>query len=85
METPVDPINFNSTMELTILKLGPAQRSQKQQDRLINHFVKWYSYAISKEKGKELKLEELAEKLQKLDEEYPELTEVQTVAESKGR
>ena len=64
------------------LRLDPARRSQKQQDRLINHFVKWYSYAISKEKGKELRLEELAEKLQKLDEEYPELTEVQTVTSS---
>jgi hypothetical protein len=64
------------------LKLGPARRTQKQQDRLINHFVKWYSYAISKERAKELKLEEVAEKLQKLAEEYPELTEVQTVSEN---
>jgi hypothetical protein len=68
-----------------ILKQVPERRTQKQQDRLINHFVKWYSYAISKEKGKELKLEELAGKLQKLDEEYPELTEAQTVCESASR
>jgi hypothetical protein len=63
-----------------ILRLDPSQRTQKQQDRLTDHFVRFYGIPAGKERYEELKLKELAEKLDKLAEEYPGLTEAQTIA-----
>ena len=65
-----------------IIKIPPDKRTQKEQDRLTDHFVRWYYPSITKEKLKELRFEELGKKLQSLEEEYPELTEAQTMAES---
>jgi Protein of unknown function (DUF1553)/Protein of unknown function (DUF1549)/Planctomycete cytochrome C len=65
-----------------ILKLDPSQRTQKQQDGLTDHFINWYNLVIPKEKYEELKFKELQEKLQKLKEEYPGLSEAQTLAEN---
>jgi len=64
------------------LRLDPAHRTQKQQDKLTDHFVKWYNLVVTKERIKELKFEELDQKLQQLAEEYPELTEAQTLGEN---
>jgi hypothetical protein len=68
-----------------ILKLDPSQRTQKQQDRLTDHFIQWYSLVLPKERYEELKFNDLQEQLAKLREEYPELTEAQTLGESPQR
>jgi len=62
-----------------ILRMDPSQRTPKQEDRLVDHFVQYYSIAGGDKRYEELKFKELAEKLQKLEEEYPELTEAPTV------
>jgi hypothetical protein len=64
-----------------ILRLAPARRTQKQQDQLTDHFIKWYGL-VSEERYKELKFAELQEKLEQLDDEYPQLSEAPTVAEN---
>ena len=64
------------------LRLDPLQRTRKQQDKLTDHFVKWYNLVVTKERIEELKFEELAQKLEELAEEYPALTEAQTIAEN---
>ncbi len=65
-----------------ILRLDPSKRSQKQQNRLTDHCVRFYGIPAGKERYEELKFKELTEKLDKLEEEYPELTEAQTIAEN---
>ena len=55
---------------LEILKLDPAKRTQKQQDRLTDHFVKWYAETVTKERYKQLGFEELGKKLEQLEEEF---------------
>jgi hypothetical protein len=64
-----------------ILRLEPAKRTPKQQDQLVDHFVKYYSIPAGDKLYAELKFKELSERLQKLEEEYPELTEAPAVAE----
>ena len=65
-----------------ILKLDPSQRTQKQQDQLTDHVIQWYDDVVSEERYKELKFKELREKLEKLAEEYPALSEAQTLAQN---
>jgi Protein of unknown function (DUF1553)/Protein of unknown function (DUF1549)/Planctomycete cytochrome C len=65
-----------------IVKMERSKRTQKQQDKLIDHFVQWYSLVVPKERYEELKFKELQEKLVELAERYPGLTEAQTLAES---
>jgi hypothetical protein len=62
-----------------ILRLDPSKRTPKQENRLVDHFVQYYSIAGGDKRYEELKFKELAEKLQKLEDEYPELTEAPTV------
>jgi uncharacterized protein DUF1553/uncharacterized protein DUF1549/cytochrome c len=63
-----------------ILKLAPSQRTQKQKDKLTNYFIKFYADIVGEERAKELKLKELDGKLAKLAEEFPGLSEAQTLA-----
>jgi len=65
-----------------ILRLDPARRTQKQQNKLTDHVVKFYGIPAGKERYEELKFKELTEKLEKLADEYPGLTEAQTIAAS---
>jgi hypothetical protein len=65
-----------------ILRLDPSQRTQKQQNKLTDHVVRFYGIPAGKERYEELKFKELTEKLDKLEEEYPGLTEAQTIAEN---
>jgi hypothetical protein len=65
-----------------ILRLAPVERSQKQQDELTNHFIKWYGIVVGEDRYKELKFKELQEKLEQLDEEYPPLSEAPAMAEN---
>ena len=60
-------------------------RSAREQDALVDYFVKSSAGAIGKEKYDGLKLKELSEKLKKLDEQYPRLSTLMTLAESGAR
>ena len=47
--------------------------------------MKWYAETVTKERYKQLGFEELGKKLEQLEEEYPELTEAQTIGGSLER
>jgi len=68
----------------TLLK-KPSERTAREQDALVDYFVKSSAGAIGKEKYDGLKLKELSEKLKKLDEQYPRLSTLMTLAESGTR
>ncbi len=57
------------------LLAGPEKRTARENDAMTRHFVQYYGGAIvSKERLKELRWDELKEKLKKLDEELPSLS-----------
>ncbi|MBM3801345.1 MAG: DUF1549 domain-containing protein [Acidimicrobiia bacterium] len=64
------------------LRFDPNRRTQKQEDLLTDHFVKWYNLVVTKQRIDELKFEELDGKLEKLAEQFPLLTEAQVIAEN---
>jgi hypothetical protein len=65
-----------------ILRIESSRRTQKQQDQMTDHFVKWYGLVLPPGKYKELKFDELRDKLEKLEEEYPPLSEAPAMAEN---
>ncbi len=65
-----------------ILLQKPAERGAREHDALVDYFVKYSAGGIGKEKYEELKLKELTEKLKKLDEQYPRISILMTLAES---
>ncbi len=65
-----------------ILRTHPAYRTQKQQDRLIDHFVRFSRETFGRKRFEELKFKELTEKLKQLKREYPQLTEAQIIVEN---
>jgi len=65
-----------------ILRATPSERTPKQNDKLTDYFLSNYSAAVSEEEYKKLGFRELGEKLNKLAEEYPGLSEAQTLAVS---
>jgi hypothetical protein len=67
--------------ERQILLTSPDKRTQKEQDKLTDHFLEWYSAVVSKERYAELKFKELRDKLAKLKQSCPALSEAQTIAE----
>jgi mono/diheme cytochrome c family protein len=67
--------------ERQILLKEPAQRTEKERNKLTDHFLEWYSAVVSKERYEELKFKELRNKLKQLDDGCPSLTQAQTIAE----
>jgi hypothetical protein len=65
-----------------ILRKPPSQRSQKEHDKLTDHFVQYYGIVLQKEQYKELKFSDLLKKLAEVDERYPGLTEAQSFIEN---
>ena len=65
-----------------IVKLDPALRTPKQRDKLTYHFVRFSGEPFGEMKYKELKFKELLDKLKKLKEEYPGLSEAQILVEN---
>ncbi len=61
--------------ERQILLTDPAGRTQKEQDKLTDHFLEWYSAVTSKEQYTELKFKELREKIAALKQSCPALSE----------
>ena len=62
-----------------------SERTDREQDALVDHFVKSSSAGIGKEKYDALKLKELADKLKTLEEKYPRLSTAMTLAEDSER
>jgi hypothetical protein len=67
--------------ERKILLKDPAERTRKESDKLTDHFLEWYSAVVSKERYAQLKFKELREKLAKLRETYPALTEASGIVD----
>ncbi|HAW30208.1 MAG TPA: hypothetical protein DCY03_19145, partial [Planctomycetaceae bacterium] len=65
---------------LEILKMEPAQRSQRQQDDLLDYFL-GRGHLVNGDQFKELKLNELARKLGELRKEYPAVSRAPAVRE----
>ncbi len=65
-----------------ILLKEPAERTQKEQDRLTDHIIRFYMIAGGKERYDALKFKELGEKLDQLSEQFPGLTEAPIIAEN---
>lgn len=65
---------------LEIVKLDPEQRSQRQQDDLLDYFLA-RGHIVSGEKFKELKLAALAKNLAALKQEYPPVSRAPAIQE----
>lgn len=65
-----------------LIRLNPSQRTQKQQERIIGHFLQFYSGAMKLEGFKEVKVNELQQKMAQLAKQYPELSEAQVISEN---
>ena len=65
-----------------ILMKDPAARTQKEQERLTDHIVRFYPIPEGKERYEALKFKELGEKLDQLSEQFPGLTEAPIIAEN---
>ncbi|MGH9338635.1 MAG: PSD1 and planctomycete cytochrome C domain-containing protein [Acidobacteriota bacterium] len=64
-----------------ILRTLASQRTAEDQEALTDHMLEFYWIVTTKERLEELKFKELLQKLQQLHQEYPEVTEAQTIAE----
>ena len=65
-----------------IVEKDPTDRTGKETDGIIDHFVKNYHRVITKEFNEELNYEDIFEKIQELKENFPSISEAQTIAES---
>ncbi len=65
-----------------IVEKDPADRTRKEADGIIDHFVKNYHRVITKEFNEELNYEDIFEKIQQHKEEFPSISEAQAIAES---
>jgi len=68
-----------------IVQLAPAKRTARQQDILTDHFVRNAHFAYGNKRWKELKLDELDQKLTALKKQHPQLTQAMTLAEDPDR
>lgn len=83
-------VNYDSYSKIVdhgraILLKAPADRTEREQAALVDYFAKSSSGAIGKETYDALKLKELSEKLKKLDDQYPRLSTLMTLANSRSQ
>jgi len=64
------------------MTLNPSQRTRKQQDVLTDAFVFFFRQSFGKQKHEARRMGDFSARWTKLREEYPGLTEVQTLAEN---
>ena len=67
-----------------ILRLDPARRSAAQQDALTDHMIKWYGLVAGSERYKALRFDQLKEKLERLEEEFPPLSQAPAMEQSRS-
>ncbi|MBM3801890.1 MAG: DUF1553 domain-containing protein [Acidimicrobiia bacterium] len=68
-----------------ILRKDPTQRTEREQDSLVDHFVGNYHRVISQERNNELKFKELRKALEELQAGLPDVTRAYVVAEEAER
>ncbi|MBL8292775.1 MAG: PSD1 domain-containing protein, partial [Bryobacterales bacterium] len=61
--------------ERQILLKDLAKRTEKERDKLTDHFLEWYSAVVTKQRYAELKFDELRKKLAALRSQFPEVTQ----------
>ncbi len=64
-----------------ILRTPEAKRTVRERDILTDHFLRNYHFAVGQKPYAEVKFKELDEKLRKLKEEFPQLTQAMVVVE----
>ncbi|MBI3682779.1 MAG: PSD1 domain-containing protein [Acidobacteria bacterium] len=67
-----------------IIGIPPHQRTGREKDILTDHFIRNYHFAVGPKKYEQVKFKELDEKLRKLHDEYPQLSQALAVAEAPG-
>lgn len=65
--------------ERQILLKDPAKRTEKERDKLTDHFLEWYSAVVTKQRYAELKFEELRKKLAALRSQFLEITQAPVI------
>ncbi len=83
-------VTFDSFSKLVdngprILHTPVGRRTRREQEAIENHFAKSAAAGFGKKRFDELKLKELSDKLQALNEKYPALSIVMTLAEEDRR
>ncbi|MBM3726824.1 MAG: DUF1549 domain-containing protein [Acidobacteria bacterium] len=68
-----------------IIAIAPARRTPRQQDILIDHFVKNYHFAVGQKRYGEVKFKELDQKLLQLRQTYPQLSQAMAVEDGPAR
>jgi mono/diheme cytochrome c family protein len=89
-KSPLWDITYDAYSKLVdhgteILVKKPSERTEREQDALIDFFIKRSQGSIGKERYEKLKVADLGKKLEKLDQQYPRLSQVMTLAESGRR
>ncbi len=64
-----------------ILHIPMEKRTHRERDILTTHFIRNYHFAVGQKKADEAKTKQLDEKLRKLRDEYPQLTQAMSFAE----
>lgn len=64
-----------------ILRIPEEKRTQRERDVLTDHFLRNYHFAVGQKPYAEVKFKELDEKLRKLKDEFPQLTQAMVVVE----
>ncbi|HUQ94845.1 MAG TPA: PSD1 and planctomycete cytochrome C domain-containing protein [Bryobacteraceae bacterium] len=67
-----------------IMRIPPGRRTPRERDVLVDHFIRNYHFAVGPKAYAETRFKELDEKLKKLKEEYPQLTQAMTVAQEQS-
>ena len=67
-----------------ILRTNPADRTRKEEKRFTDYFVRNYERVLTRDRAEELKLEELSQKLQDLDDTFPALSEAPVMESSRA-
>ncbi|MBS1829811.1 MAG: PSD1 domain-containing protein [Acidobacteria bacterium] len=67
-----------------ILRTPVAKRSARERDILTDHFIRNYHFAVGQKPYNEVKFKELDEKLRKLKDDFPQLTQAMVVTEPPG-
>lgn len=67
--------------ERKILLKKPPERTRKEEDKLTDHFLEWYSAVVSKDRYAELKFKELRAELKQLRSAHPGLTEAHVISD----
>lgn len=65
-----------------IMRIAPEKRTQREMDILTDHFIRNYHFAVGPKKYAAVKFKELDEKLRKLKDQYPQLTQAMALMES---